>query len=100
MAKNRKYLNLGEVVIQTDPKTGAYDTVDGSPDGVPKRYSMKVYVPDDVDQAGIGEPSLVLKRGDFINFAYLTEEDLAKFPDWKKKIAQLRAWVSNRDFKE
>lgn len=95
MSKNRKYLNLGEVIIQTDPKTGEYEK---NADGTPLRYSMRVYIPDDVDQAGIGEPSIILKKGDFVNFAYLSEEDIAKFPDWKKKLAQLRAWIPNRDF--
>ena len=58
-------------------------------------------LPKDIRQQFETQSKLIeLKRGDFINFAYLEEEDIKKFPDWKKKLAQLRAWVSNRDFKE
>lgn len=45
-------------------------------------YSLKVYIPDDVDEAGIGEPSIVLKKGQFINAVSLSQIDKDRMPDF------------------
>lgn len=58
---------------------------DGQPTGeYTQRYTVKVYIPDDVDEAGIGEPSIVLKRDQFIDARGLTEFEVSKLPAFLK----------------
>lgn len=82
--KPRKSVTLGEMCMKSDYKTK--EIVEGE-------YNLKVWIPDDVDQAGIGQPSLVLTKESYLNFRQLSEEDLGKMPDWKKEIAQLSCWM-------
>lgn len=57
----------------------------GQPTGeYTQRYTVKVYIPDDVDEAGIGEPSIVLKRDQFIDARGLTQAEVEKLPAFLK----------------
>ena len=57
----------------------------GNPTGeYVQKYKLKVYIPDDVDEAGIGEPSIVLKRDEYINARALTAFEVEKLPDFLK----------------
>jgi len=87
----RKSVTLGDVLIKTDKATGQYEQ---DANGVPKEYYLKCYVPDDVDEAGIGEPNIIIKRDDYLNLRLPTEDEVKDMPDWKKPIAQLRCWKS------
>lgn len=47
-----------------------------------EQYQIKVYIPDDVDEAGIGEPSVVLKKDQFINARALSAAEKDRLPDF------------------
>ena len=49
-----------------------------------QEYQVRVYIPDDVDEAGIGEPSIVLKKDQFINARALSADEKARLPDFLK----------------
>lgn len=49
-----------------------------------QEYQVKVYIPDDVDEAGIGEPSIVLKKDQFINARALSAQEKERLPDFLK----------------
>lgn len=66
--------DLFEVRDQKGQPTGEYT----------QRYSVRIYIPDDVDEAGIGEPSIVLKRDQFIDARGLTEYERSRLPDFLK----------------
>ena len=91
-SKDRKTITLGDVLISTD-KDGSFEQ---DANGTPKRYHLKVFLPEDVD-------GVTLKSGDYINFRILEEQDFEKMPDnvkkWKEPLAQLRAWTKNPDYK-
>ena len=87
----RKSVTLGDVLIKTDKTTGQYEQTE---DGTPKEYYLKCYVPDDVDEAGIGEPNIIIKRDDYLNLRLHDDNEIKDMPDWKKPIAQLRCWKS------
>lgn len=77
----RKTVTLGDVCLQLDENGSEKKDKQGR-----VQYALKVYIPDDVGQ-------IVLKNGDYINFRQLTEAEVAEMPDWKQKIAQLKAWI-------
>ena len=87
----RNTITLGDMLISTDRKTGQYET---DANGNPKKFHIQVYLPEDVD-------SVELKSGDYINFRVLEDEDFEKMPEkvrsWKEPLAQLRAWVKNKE---
>lgn len=57
----------------------------GNPTGeYVQKYQLKVYIPDDVDEANCGEPSIVLKRDQFINARALTQFEIERLPDFLK----------------
>jgi len=89
--KERKTITLGEVCQKSDFKT---KEVEVNEEGICVNYYLKCWIPDDVDQAGIGEPSIVVKRNSYLNFRLVRDEEREKFPDWKKDIAQLACWFS------
>lgn len=92
--KPRNTISLGEVLTQVDRQTGK---IEQNEDGVPTNYYMKVWIPDDVDQGNVGGGSLILKSGDYLNFRLVREDEREKMPDWKKPIAQLKAWIKVGD---
>ena len=80
--KKRTTVTIGDVLQSTKKDTGEpMLTKDGL-----QQYSLQVWLPDDVKE-------VTLKKGDYINFRQLSDEDVEKMPDWKKPLAQIRAWV-------
>jgi hypothetical protein len=49
-----------------------------------QKYSIRTYIADDVDECGIGEPSIMLKRDQFIDARALSQEEIARLPDFLK----------------
>lgn len=90
----RKSAPLGDLAVkekyneqtkQFEPDLFEVRDRNGQPTGeYLQKYSMKVYIPDDVDEAGIGEPSIVLKRDQFIDARGLSEEEKGRLPDFLK----------------
>lgn len=92
----RKSVNLGDVIRSTEKGSDQVKQVEK--DGqMLDTFSMQVYIPDDVDQAGIGEPSLVIKKGSYINFRLHSDKEINEMPVWKQKVAQLKAWINLKD---
>jgi hypothetical protein len=92
----RKSVNIGDVIQSTDKESSQIKKIEK--DGqMLDSFSMQVYIPDDVDQAGIGAPSLVLKKGDYINFRVHSDKEIKDMPPWKQKVAQLKAWINLKD---
>jgi len=81
--KERNSLTLGEMIQKTDRQTNA--VIEGE-------FYMKVYIPDDVDEAKIGSPSIVITKDEYINFRVPSNEEVEKMPEWKQKIIQLVCW--------
>jgi hypothetical protein len=90
MKKPRKTVTLGDVMIRTDKDTGKPTK---EVDGTPAEYFLKVWIPDDVDEAGIGQASIVLTKDRYINFRLLEDKEVQDMPEWKRKVAQLKAWI-------
>tara|TARA_R100001086_G_scaffold246217_2_gene178138 strand:- start:170 stop:505 length:336 start_codon:yes stop_codon:yes gene_type:complete len=90
--KERKSAPLGDMsVATTKDENGNWvdDLYQVYKDGKPteeytQKYQIRVYIPDDVDEAGIGEPSIVLKRDQFINARALSQEEENNLPDFLK----------------
>jgi hypothetical protein len=91
--KERKSAPLGDLqVAETKDENGnwvpdLYEVrdKDGNPTGeYLQKYQLKVYIPEDVDEAGIGEPSIVLKKDQFINARALSEFEISRLPDFLK----------------
>lgn len=89
----RKSAPLGDLAIKEKKDANGnfipdlYEVRDknGNPTGeYTQRYTVKVYIPDDVDEAGIGEPSIVLKKDQFIDARGLTEFEISRLPDFLK----------------
>lgn len=88
----RKSANIGDLQIKEEYNTetqsygeSLYEVKDqnGSPTGEKlQNYQIKVYIPDDVDEAGIGEPSIVLKKDQYINARALSEFEVSRLPDF------------------
>ena len=92
----RKSVTLGDVVKSTEKGSEKAKTV--SKDGEDlETFHLQVYIPEDCDQAGIGEPSLVLRKGDYINLRLHSEKEVGEMPEWKQKIAQLKAWINLKE---
>jgi len=91
-------VTLGDVLISTD-KQGKPTEVIVGPDGEerPKLFYLKASIPEGVDEAGIGEPSMVIKNGDFLNFKIPDDEEVEKMPDWKQEKIQLVCWKGKQD---
>lgn len=89
----RKSVTIGDVIQSTDKASGKVKQIEK--DGqMLDTFSLQVYIPTDVDQAGIGEPSLILKKGDYLNLRVLSDKEIASMPDWKRPLAQLKAWIN------
>ena len=89
----RKSVTIGDVIQSTDKASGKVKQVEK--DGqMLDTFALQVFIPTDVDQAGIGEPSMIIKKGDYINLRVLSDQEIAKMPDWKKPLAQLKAWIN------
>lgn len=91
----RTSVNIGDVLKSTEKGSDIAKQVEKDGQKLDS-FSLKVYIPDDVDQAGIGQPSLVLRRDDYINFRVPSDKEVEQMPDWKKKVAQLKAWINFR----
>lgn len=95
----RKSVTIGDVIQSTDKASGKVKQVEK--DGqMLDTFSLQVYIPDDVDQAGIGAPSLILKKGDYLNLRVLSDKEISSMPEWKQKLAQLKAWINLGDKKK
>lgn len=92
--QQRKYAPLGDLAVKEkyNPETKTFEPdnyevrdKNGNPTGeILQSYSLRVYIPDDVDEAGIGEPSIVLKRDQFIDARALSEFEKSRLPDFLK----------------
>lgn len=93
MSKERKSTPLGDLqMAETKDENGNFvpdlfevRDKDGNPTGeYLQKYQLKVYIADGVDEAGIGEPSIVLKKDQFINARALSEFEIDRLPDFLK----------------
>lgn len=93
MSNERKVSPLGDLqVAERKDENGnwvpdLYEVRDqnGNPTGeYLQKYQLKVYIADGVDEAGIGEPSIVLKRDQFVNARALSEFEKGRLPDFLK----------------
>lgn len=91
--KERKSAPLGDLQVkETKNEQGVFQPdlfevrdQNGNPTGeYLEQYQVKVYIPDDVDEAGIGEPSIVLKKDQFINARALSQFEKERLPDFLK----------------
>lgn len=89
----RKSITLGDVVKSTDKASGAPKQLEKDGEMLDS-FSLKVYIPEDVDQAGIGQPSIILTKDMYINFRVHSGKEIEDMPDWKKAVAQLKAWIN------
>lgn len=90
----RKSATIGDLQVKEkkNEQTGRFEPdlfevrdKNGNPTGeYLQRYSLRVYIPDDLDEAGIGEPSIVLKRDQFIDARGLSEDERNRLPDFLK----------------
>lgn len=89
----RSSVTLGDVLKSTEKGTEKPKQLEK--DGqMLDTFSLQVYIPDDVDMAGIGEPSVILKKGQYINFRVHSDKEVESMPEWKKSVAQLKAWIN------
>lgn len=89
----RTSVNIGDVLKSTEKGTETVKQIEK--DGqMLDTFSLQVYIPDDVDQAGIGEPSLILKKGQYINLRVPSDKEVGQMPEWKQKVVQLKAWMN------
>jgi hypothetical protein len=89
----RKSINIGDVLKSTEKGSDVVKQVEKDGEQL-DTFHLQIYVPDDVDQAGIGEPSIVLKKGDYVNLRLHSTKEIGEMPDWKQKVAQLKAWIN------
>jgi len=98
--RKSKIISLGEVLIKTDRNTNQPKGTDA--EGNPLYYHLQLWLgKDGEDEAGVGEPSLVLKNGDYIHFKLITDEDKEaivnnekiNWPEWKLNNAIFRAYT-------
>lgn len=92
--KDRKASPLGDLQLaekyneetkQFEPELFEVRDKNGNPTGeYLSKYKVKVYIADDVDEAGIGEPSIVLKKDQFINARALSQFEIERLPDFLK----------------
>lgn len=93
MSEERKSCTLGDLQVKENynQETKAYEPAyfeirdkDGNVEEYLQEYSLRVYIPDGVDEAGIGEPSIVLKKDQFINARALSKSEVERLPDFLK----------------
>lgn len=89
----RKSITLGDVVKSTDKATGKEKQLEKDGEML-DTFSLKVFIPDDVDQAGIGQPSVILTKDMYLNFRVHSGKEIEEMPVWKRKVAQLKAWIN------
>lgn len=89
----RKSITLGDVVKSTDKATGADKKLEKDGEMLDS-FSLKVFIPDDIDMAGIGQPSIILTKDQYINFRVHSGKEIDSMPEWKQKSAQLKAWIN------
>lgn len=92
--QERKSSPLGDLQVaekynqetkQWEPDLYEVRDKNGSPTGeYVQKYQLKVYIADGVDEAGIGEESIVLKKDQFINARALTQFEIERLPDFLK----------------
>lgn len=100
----RKSASIGDLQIKEnyDQETksfspGYYEVRDrnGNPTGeLLEEYQIRVYIPEDVDESGCGEPSIVLKRDQFINARALSQEERDRLPESLKGKVMCKLNVS------
>lgn len=94
----RKSVTIGDVIKSTEKGSEAPKQIEK--DGqMLDTFALQVYIPDDVDQAGVGEPSLILRKGQYINLRVHSDKEIGEMPAWKQKVAQLKAWINFSDKK-
>lgn len=93
MSVERKNSPLGDLVVKEKKDENGNFVPDlfevrdknGNPTGeYLQRYSIKTYISPEVDEAGIGEASIVLKSDQFIDARALSQEEIARLPDFLK----------------
>lgn len=93
MSNERKSCTIGDLQVKENfnKETNQYEPSyfevreeNGDVSEYLQEYSVKVYIPDDVDEAGIGEPSIVLKKDEFINARALSKSEIDRLPDFLK----------------
>lgn len=102
-----KTVTVGDVLIQTDDQGQPKEMVVVDDDGNkgPKLYAMKANIPEGVDEAGIGEPSMVIKHGDYFNFKVPELDEIEKLrenpkTEWKADKLQLTCWKTKQAHKK
>lgn len=100
----RKSASIGDLQIKEnydqDTKSfspGYYEVRDrdGNPTGeLLEQYQIKVFIPDDLDEAGIGEPSIVLKKDQFIDARALSQAEKDRLPESLKGKVMCKLSVS------
>ena len=90
----RKSTSLGDLQIKEkkNEQTGQFEPdlyevrgKDGQPTGeYIQKYSIRVYIDDSVDEAGVGQPSIVLLKDQFIDARGLTAEEKGRLPEFLK----------------
>lgn len=89
--KERKAAPLGDLQIKEskNKESGNFEPEYAEIDGEKvQKYSLRVYIPDDVDEAGIGEPSIILKKDQFLDGRALSSLEEKRLPDFlKDKVA-------------
>lgn len=93
MSNERKSSPLGDLAVKEKKDENGNFVPDlfevrdrnGAPTGeYLQRYSIKTYIADGVDEANIGEPSIVLRKDQFIDARALSQEEIARLPDFLK----------------
>ena len=92
----RKFANLGELAIkESKNEAGGFEPEFVEVDGEKlQKYTMKVYIPDDVDEAGIGEPSIVLKKDQYVEGRALSSKEIGKLPEFLRDKVAVKLGVS------
>lgn len=91
--KPRTSINIGDVIQSVDKASGNLKTIDKDGEKLDS-FQLQVYIPDDIDEAGCGEPSIVLKKGNYLNLRVHSQAEVSAMPEWKQKIVQLKVWLS------
>jgi len=93
MSNERKSSPLGDMQVKERKDENGnfvpdlYEVRDrnGQPTGeYLQRYSVRTYISDDIDEGNVGEPSIVLRKDQFIDARALSQEEIARLPDFLK----------------
>jgi hypothetical protein len=93
MSNERKSSPLGDLAVKERKDENGNFVPDlfevrdrnGAPTGeYLQRYSIKTYIAPDVDEAGLGRPSIILEADQFIDARALSQEEIARLPDFLK----------------